>query len=418
MPQKPHMHDFSMLVRYKKGLMEVFNRIHELQSDPLGKRLLALELQEKLLKRIWRAEYLIRKTRIANKEIKATLSKQGNGRQESNALKKCYIAGETKIDQQKTLLCLLRSVGDAIAFIYGDRWDLKQLAMKEGPGFITGKRGTRFERAILRRSYALGATVVMNDLTHTLRHGDITVFRPDLWPGGGSPFLLVEAKSGRGGSRDRAKRQQTAIEEIGKYLSTDNRAVEGGTFERISVARSPEYHFDTINKLALKLPHCGVCIDEVERGLHYILVDCACETSKYESAIKIYFDKTSQNYILSVNDMKSIHMGYYPFPLSLSNPETLFRFYNGEFVMFVSVNIDHVNAALAPSGLRIEVTRNEKMPWRVFPVRKTASIEEGEYFVGFHPLGRLGAEFIRLDWLIENIVIGQFYEARQRLCSQ
>jgi hypothetical protein len=116
-----------MLVRYKKGLMELFNSIHELQSDPLGKRLLALELQEKLLKRIGRAEYLITKTRIANKEIKATLSKQGNGREESEALKKRYIAGETKIGQQKTLLCLLRSVGDAIAFIYGDRWDLKAI---------------------------------------------------------------------------------------------------------------------------------------------------------------------------------------------------------------------------------------------------------------------------------------------------
>lgn len=86
--------------------------------------------------------------------------------------------------------------------------------------------------------------------------------------------------------------------------------------------------------------------------------------------------------------------------------------------MFVSVNIDHVNTALAVSGLKIEVTRNEEMPWKILPVRKGTFIEEKEYFVGFHPLGRLGAEFMRLDWLIENVVVGQLNEAHQRLCTQ
>jgi hypothetical protein len=160
-----------MLARYKKGLMKLFKCIHELQSDPLGKRPLALEIQEDLLRRIGRAERLIRKTRAINRDIKATLSQRGNEHEESNALKKRYNAGKVKIDQQKTLLSVLRSIGDAIAFIYGDRWDLEQLAMKEDPGFMTGKRGARFERAILRRCFALGATAVMNDLTHTLRHG-------------------------------------------------------------------------------------------------------------------------------------------------------------------------------------------------------------------------------------------------------
>ena len=117
------------------------------------------------------------------------ISHRGNSREQSRELKKLYDAGDTNIDRQKTLISILRSVGDAVAFIYGDRWDLKQLALKQGAGFVTGKRGTRFERKILRRAFALGATVVMNDLTHTLRQGDITVFRPDLWPEGGSPFF-------------------------------------------------------------------------------------------------------------------------------------------------------------------------------------------------------------------------------------
>lgn len=67
-----------------------------------------------------------------------------------------------------------------------------------------------------------------------------------------------------------------------------------------------------------------------------------------------------------------------------------------------------------PFGLKNEITRNDEM----HPVGEETSIEEGESFVGFHPLGRLCAEFIRLDWLIENVVVGPLYEAIQRWRSE
>jgi hypothetical protein len=334
-----------------------------------------------IFKRIGRAEYLIKTIRKANGKIKLKISHRGNSREQSRELKKLYDAGETNIDRQKTLISVLRSVGDAVAFIYGDRWDLKQLALKQGAGFVTGKRGTRFERKILRRAFALGATVVMNDLTHTLRQGDITVFRPDLWPEGGSPFFLIEAKSGRGGNKARAKRQETAMKEIHEYLSTDKRSVAGGTFERISVKTFPEYHFEVITKLASNLRHGEVCVEEIEPGLHYILLDCACDTNNMEQVLKRSFCGAAR-YFMSVNDMKSVRLAYYPFPLSIRDPETLFRFYNGEFVIFISVNIDHVNDVLSPFRLKIEVTRNHERPWQVLPVGKETSTEDGESFIG------------------------------------
>jgi hypothetical protein len=268
---------------------------------------------------------LIKTIRKANGKIKLKISHRGNSREQSRELKKLYDAGETNIDRQKTLISVLRSVGDAVAFIYGDRWDLKQLALKQGAGFVTGKRGTRFERKILRRAFALGATVVMNDLTHTLRQGDITVFRPDLWPEGGSPFFLIEAKSGRGGNKARAKRQETAMKEIHEYLSTDKRSVAGGTFERISVKTFPEYHFEVITKLASNLRHGEVCVEEIEPGLHYILLDCACDTNNMEQVLKRSFCGAAR-YFMSVNDMKSVRLAYYPFPLSIRDPKTPISF--------------------------------------------------------------------------------------------
>ena len=76
-----------------------------------------------------------------------------------------------------------------------------------------------------------------------------------------------------------------------------------------------------------------------------------------------------------------------------------------------------MNDVLSPFGLKIEVTRNDEMPWQVLPVGKETSIEDGESYIGFRPLGQLGAEFVRLDWLIENVVVGP-YEAIQRRRSE
>ena len=276
--------------------------------------------------------------------------------------------------------------------------------MKEDAGFITGKRGTRLERAILRGAFAVGATVVMNDLTHTLRYGDLTLFRPDLWPEGESPFLLIEAKTGRGGNKGRAARQKVAMEQIAEYLSNDTREVEGYLCQRVSVTRFPEYHGDTFTKLAIALPRGGRIIEEVERSLYYILLDLdACKTHNCDEVFGPLLDKqSSPMMLLRVNDMKGQPCGYYPFPLSIRDPDVLFRFYNGEFVAYVFVSMDHVNAALAFDGIKIKLTHDVVNPWQILPIDE---IGIGPY-VTFHPLGRLASEFLRLDWLLKNTISG------------
>src|ERR1700688_1509678 len=140
-----------MLKRHKKWLFTLFQQVNELRADPLDKRLLALEIQEQLLQRIRRAERLMRQIRSENKLIKRTLAQRDTQRDVARKAKARHLAGEERIEQQRTLISILRSVGDSIAFIYGDRWDLKQMALKEESGFITGKRGTRLERKILRK---------------------------------------------------------------------------------------------------------------------------------------------------------------------------------------------------------------------------------------------------------------------------
>lgn len=404
-----------MLTRNKKWLLALFGKVHDLRADPLAKRMLALDIQEEILLRMGRAEYLIRRIRRDNKQIKKTLAQRGTNRDAARDAKARYLAGEERIERQRTVISVLRSIGDAIAFIYGDRWDLKQLVMKEGSGHITRKQGTRLERRILRKAFEIGATVVMNDLTHTLRHGDITVFRPDLWPDGGSPFLLIEAKSGRGGDGSRTARQMAAVTRVFNYLSTDKREAEGGLWQRVSLIEAPHYHFEKATRMMTTLTHGGWLMEQVEPGLHYLLIDSAYPTGNYDLIFRELLASGPHFSVLSVNDMKKRQLGYYPFPLCVLDPEALFRFYNGEFVMFVFVDIDYVNLTLAPKGLRVTLEPDDEYPWQVLSsVGKDSAAESCESRVGFHPIGRLGAEFLRLDWFLQNIVAGPALDAFEK----
>jgi hypothetical protein len=394
-----------MVMRHKKWLLALFHQVNELRADPVNKRLLALEIQEQLLQRIGRAERLIRQLRRENKLIKKALAQRGMQRDVAHGAKARHLAGEERIEHQRTLISILRSVGDSIAFIYGDRWDLKQVALKQDSGFITGKRGTRLERKILRKSFEAGATVVMNDLTHSLRHGDITAFRPDLWPEGGSPFLLIEAKSGRGGDGARKSRQMAAARQVFDYLKTDKREADGGVWQRVSVNEHPQYHFEQATRMMTTLPHAGWLMEEVEPGLHYVLIDCARETGEYDSIFGHLLSR-SRPFMISVNDMKEQCLAYYPFPLCIHNPDALFRFYNGEFVMFVIVDLERVNEVLIPYSIRVTLSGNDEYPWLVSSTATDTVPELSTSYVGFHPIGRLAAEFLRLDWLLKNMVVG------------
>lgn len=406
-----------MLSRYRSGLIALFERLHQLQADPIGKRLLALGIQEELLLRIGRAERIIRLTRNEIDALKCRLARRGNDRETSRQIKIQRIAAEKKIELQKEVLAILRAVGDAIAFIYGDRWDLRQLVKHEPSGFITGKRGTRFERRVLRKVFDVtrDAVAVMNDLTHTLRHGDITAFSPTIWPEG--RFCLVELKSGRGGSHSRLARQTEAIERVSNYLKTDVRqGTDGSTWRRVSIISHPEHHFDAVAQLIAELPRPGWLLREIEPGLHYCVI-------KYREGVKFsgeMFDAVKklahpQCVFLFVNELKYEHdLAYYPFPLCFRDPEELFRFYSGELLIYIIIDMERVNEILLPHCLTARLSNHDHFAWEIVP----PADEEG-WQISSRMVWRLAGEFLRLDWLLENIVIsglgynlhGRFREA-------
>jgi hypothetical protein len=391
-------------------LIALFHRVHVLQADPVEKRLLALDILEELIRRISRAEAAIRKVRASNQALKSMLAQRGNTREVAWVLKQQRDTGIKQVERQKELISVLRTIGDAIAFIYADRYDLKQFAFHEKPGFITGKRGARLERGILRRAFALGATVVLNDLTHTLRHGDITVFLPD------GSLRMIEAKSGRSGKRSRTERQVEAAQSILSYIATDERQVDDSVWRRVAVAELPSHHFEAATRLAQTLPRAGWIREEVEPGLHYLLIDSAQESDDFASMFDLPTPR-GRMLVMSVNECKKEHLGYYPFPLCFRDPGVLCRFYDGEFVMFVIVDLDEVNKRIRSVRLKIELTDDDYWPWRILALSDDSTWGERRSFVSFHAVGRIAAEFQSLDWVMANVVAGPLHDEMMRVLS-
>lgn len=401
-----------MISRYEEILKSLFKKVYLLSSAPLENRLLAFEIQRELLKRILASEKRIKLNKDRKKLLKKDLANRQNSRAASNIIKKQIKQVSDNIERQNFLLWVYRTIGDSVAFIYGDRWDLKQYVFKQNAGFISGKTGLKLERGILNAAFKSGATVVMNDLTNTMRHGDITIFRPDLWPDGGSPALFIEAKSGNGGNKKRAKRQEEAIKSITDYIYSDKRVVENGQYLRVAPNEAPTYYNTHITKMASQLKNKGWLHKELESGLHYLMVDVACTDFFKNDILSSIFGNFSKMYMLSVNGLKKKNLGYYPFPLSIKDEDVLFKFYNGEFVLFIIVDMDRLNEITMPHGLRVDCTDDDSYPWSVTQLNLSDTKEKIESYVGFHVIGRLASEFISLKWIADNVIL-DFHEKMQ-----
>lgn len=375
----------------RRALHDLIANLHRLQRAPHAERLLALQIQEELLQRNHRAERCVRLNRAKLAALKDRLKARGHDRETVRAIRSDLATIEARIEGAKAWIETLKSLGDSIAYIYGDRFDLKPLAFRPSPGFLTGKTGARLERKMLRGAFAMGATAVLNDLTHTLRHGDVTIFRPD------GKFMLIEAKSGRGGQYARAQRQLAAAQEMTSYLETDERHDETGAWFRVEAAAPISDHGVQATQMAAGLKSGAWLREEIEAGLHYVLIDCGVDEGRMEEIFRPLIGRRLM--ALPVNEMKRERWGYTPFVLTLSDPEVATRFYAGEFVMNVLIDLDVVAERLRHRGFALRVTDEPERPWHIIPLGHPDGLQDGTSYASFHLIGRLAAEFVTLDWL-------------------
>lgn len=322
-----------MLNYYLPAYQRCVQLFFQAKKRPLRHKHLWLELQEKLIIQISRIENRIRAQRTEIKEIKAHLGNRSynTSRQKASELKAYLEYLKDKIDLDHKLLFLYHSIGDGIAFTFIDRHDIKPQAEKETAGFISGKKGNRAERKVLRLAFKLGDIALLNDLTNYLRFSDLTIIE------GYQRWYPVEIKSGRSSAGNaRAKRQAEASKHQFDYILNDAILQIPGTDvkrSRVEPLSKIKGHRKTFNKLLDEAKQIGAAGKMVEAGLYY--------TINYgQKPNDEFLRKMDQPVHVMLNAYKYNNTLYYPMLMLFDSSEHYIDFIRGEVVISIFFEID------------------------------------------------------------------------------
>ncbi len=387
-----------MLIYYRQTLLRLLEKLRLLRTSPLESHQLCLDIQETLIRKITYLEKRIQVLKARIKEQKISLKTKRSvplTKDEANIIKSRIEHSQYLIDEYQNLKYTFKTIGDALAFTYLDKWDIKPLTFKESTGNLLGKEGARLERGAFRKALQLGHIAILNDITNCLRYGDITV------PKEGYP-LIFEMKSGKV-RNDRTERQLNGIEKIVNYWNTDR--AEGlykDNFDmmRIDAHSTDTHHREKLNEIIRVALAKGKNWLEVENGVYYYVA----KDFDITDVDAIISKCVGELFIFYVNEAKYSNTAYYPFSLSIEDPDAFLEFYAGELSIFVLIDTAVIVSKLASKGLAVSFESDEP-----FAMDLTFMGAEGEDKANFmkisrHMFGRIACEFMSLNWLLEEII--------------
>ncbi len=156
-----------------KGIFIVDDAVESLRQNP-ERWELCLEIQEVLIQKISYIEGRVRRTRLEGESYRTQLRKKAfppMSKESAQILKKKLTRSKEKTSEYQYLIYVFKLIGDGIAHIYINKWDIKPMSVKESAGFISGKKGSRLERKAFRKCITLTKRpLILNDITNCLRY--------------------------------------------------------------------------------------------------------------------------------------------------------------------------------------------------------------------------------------------------------
>lgn len=272
-----------------------------------------VELQKLLLSEIIRAEIKIR-------ELKSTRTLLQDAHNVSAKQKKRIQYLTNRIEGYRQLNYIWRSFGDAVAFLYLDKFALKQTYFntanpypKQGAGFIAGKGGLESEITMLENALAADVPAVLVDLTNSIRHGDICLL------GEADPYL-IEVKSTGKINNQRGRRQARSIRQLHEFFESDYSEQLRGFSEvrRASTGIEEQTYEDEINRCIEKAFATGEGMVSPEESVYYVaLTDTTTPLDMIFSKLNI-----QEPWVFILNMYKSNRSwSPYPNPVSAPSPQ-------------------------------------------------------------------------------------------------
>ncbi|MDM7947290.1 MAG: hypothetical protein QUV20_13260 [Oceanibaculum nanhaiense] len=352
-------------------------------------------MQELLLAEIIRTEERIRSLK---KELKIINSETPCI---SDAKEKRSIFIKNRIEGLRRCAFIWRSFGDAIAFLYMDKYALKQTLynidnynQKQSAGFISGKVGLSGELNFLNELLKNGIPALLVDITNTIRHGDICAMM-------GPDPILVEVKAQKGKINPRGRKQARGLAMLDTLFSTDK--VDGlrGAQEirRRELKVTEKNYLPLMNVCILTAMKEDYSIKIPEKGLLYVAL------GKNAPPIKdIFADISFQpalTFVWNIKKSQQTWVPFTPFTLSIENRDALWEFVQGEIFILVSLEIDRLIEIAKDYGT--EINYDAKLDAE-YPIQFKRGNELGFFGISGQMIERIGFECISPETLIHGVI--------------
>jgi hypothetical protein len=365
-----------------------------------GRKLpLLFDLQLRILKRIQHTEYRISNYRVTLQRLKSRLRSERLPKDQAASLKREIGTVHHKIEDCQWLLFVWRCFGDGIAFIYLDKWALKQLLynkddtdIKQGAGFITGKEGLETELDLLRQAKAAGVPCLLTDLTNSIRHGDVCLLV-------GPDPLLIEVKSSKN-TNQRVGRQLNSLQALHNFFLTGQAAHWRGfpDVKRTELAVSEKNYLSILDDAIKSALTEGLYITDLEPGIRLIV------GSKLQQPSYTMFAGLNKPLVAMLNMAKNQKAWYcyYPFTLSLRNPEHLYAFLSGDVVVIVAVDLSRLQSRAAELGFICTVPDEADYAFQ-FELPADSSGTPFIAQMSRHFANRIAFELLSWEWILNDL---------------
>lgn len=342
-------------------------------------------LQKLLIKEIIRAERKIRRSKYIVNTFEAVASEN------TDKLK-------DRIEYYRHLAYIWRCFGDAIAFLFMNKFALKQTLFsthnnktKQNAGFLADKEGLSGEWMVMDEFLVKGIPALLNDLTNTIRHGDVCVMI-------GPDPLLIEVKSGTIDRRGR--RQKNSIRQLTKFFEADEAEGLRGLkkLRRVDPLESELVYVNSMNECIGTAMKNGAAWCSPEDGLHYVVI--TEDRIAFEDILAKF--KLIRPVVFFLNDLKAQRLWspYNPFTLSIRDREALFRFIWGEIYIFVIYDLDAVRRLAESEGFNIIVPS----PGSDYAFELTRNGGKGRIGLATQLFSRLAFDFTSPAWLLREAI--------------
>jgi hypothetical protein len=344
------------------------------------------DLQKLLVYEVMRAEDDIAR-------LKSGLRKAGESQDTATTKQLKYF--NNRIEGFRKCVYIWRCFGDAIAFLYLDKFSLKQcfystesLNPKQSAGFIRGKLGLQNEISLLESALQHNVPALLVDLTNTIRHGDVCLL------GSSDPYLL-ESKSSKK-LNNRSRKQKRSLEKLHAFYDKDKCAGLRGfpELQRIAYKLQEQTYTVLINECIRDSMENGYATRQPEKGLYYVVL---AQKAPDIADVLNSLDIRGTIWIFFLNSYKEERAWspYYPFILSITDHDQLWNFIRDDLFIFVILEV----------GSLCEIATNEYRkatfdPVDIeFPLRIEMS-DGCKVGISHHMLTRIGLEFVSPRWIV------------------